>query len=209
MVTAGSSRDYQDLCGTLSGQHVYYETARSTSSQTLSFTIATGGTWRIKVSQIECWSTSKPPTDCYQYFTGDSGNVQSLNWPTVALDHLDYSICIRQESGYCAIQWNPSVSTSPDSFELGTGTKGVAGSVNASPAMAHLIIHGSMHIAYGGSNLSEDSTAIAASQDSTDAAVLAVGMPFMLHFSVPTGVAASTGFSLVWRQVPCGGFRQE
>ena len=209
MVTAGSSRDYQDLCGTLSGQHVYYETARSTSSQTLSFTIATGGTWRIKVSQIECWSTSKPPTDCYQYFTGDSGNVQSLNWPTVALEFLDYSICVRQEAGYCAIQWTPSVSTSPDSFEVGTGTKGVAGDANTADDVALIFIPGSMHISYAGSNLSEDDDTIAGNQDTTNAAVLAVGMPFILHFSVPGGVAASTGFSLDWRQVPCGGFRQE
>ena len=202
MVTASSSRVYQDLCGTLTGQHVYYETARSTSSQTLSFTIATGGTWRIKVSQIECWSTAKPPTDCYQYFTGDSGNVQSLNWPTVALDHLDYSICVRQESGYCAIQWSPSASTSPDPFELGLEDISKVGSGNTVAEEALIFIHGSMNIDYAGGTLAEDS------DDTTNAAVLAVGMPFTLHFSVPTGVIASTGFSLDWRQVPCGGFIQ-
>ena len=69
-VSVGSERVYKDLCGTLSGQHIYLETARKTASQTLSFTIATGGTWRMKVSQIECWNTNKAPTDCYQYFTG-------------------------------------------------------------------------------------------------------------------------------------------
>ena len=69
-VTVGSSRVYKSLCGTLSGQHIYLETARATADQTLSFTIATGGTWRMKVSQIECWNNNKPPTDCYQYYTG-------------------------------------------------------------------------------------------------------------------------------------------
>ena len=69
-VSVGSERVYKDLCGTLSGQHIYLETARKTASQTLSFTIATGGTWRMKVSQIECWNTNKAPTDCYQYYTG-------------------------------------------------------------------------------------------------------------------------------------------
>ena len=58
-VTAGSSRDYFSLCGTNSGYHLYIETGRSTSTQTLTFTIATGGTWRIKVLQIECHSLSK------------------------------------------------------------------------------------------------------------------------------------------------------
>ena len=87
-ITVGSSRDYYTLCGTLTGQHskllfwyafiscgvfskirqisflplVYLETARQTTSQTLSFTIATASTvsqWRIKVSQIECYSRMK------------------------------------------------------------------------------------------------------------------------------------------------------
>ena len=61
-VTSGSSRDYYALCGTLTGQHIYVETGRKTSTQTLAFTIATTSTvatWRIKVNQIECYSTSK------------------------------------------------------------------------------------------------------------------------------------------------------
>ena len=81
--TTSSGRDYHSLCGTLSGQHgelrfslysatktdfgncslaVYLETARATSDQTLSFTIATTSTvaqWRVKVTQIECFSKYK------------------------------------------------------------------------------------------------------------------------------------------------------
>ena len=33
---------------------VYIEQGRSSTASTLTFTIATGGTWKIKVSQIEC-----------------------------------------------------------------------------------------------------------------------------------------------------------
>ena len=77
-VTTGSSRTYYTLCGTLTGQHskfkslfshffipffsVYLETARKTTDQILTFTIGsttTVATWRIKVAQIECYSTSK------------------------------------------------------------------------------------------------------------------------------------------------------
>ena len=57
-VTSGSSRDYFKLCGTLSGQHIYVETGRKTTDQTLSFTIATTSTvatWRIKVNQLTCY----------------------------------------------------------------------------------------------------------------------------------------------------------
>merc|ERR550532_2642791 len=61
-VTTGSSRTYYTLCGTLTGQHIYLETARKTTDQILTFTIGsttTVATWRIKVAQIECFSTSK------------------------------------------------------------------------------------------------------------------------------------------------------
>ena len=73
----------------------------------------------------------RPPADCYQYITGISGRVQSLNYPTVALDDVDYTICVRQESGYCGIQWTPAYSTStaaasPDPFQLGTGIYALA-----------------------------------------------------------------------------------
>jgi hypothetical protein len=39
---------------------VYIENGRSNATATtLAFTIATGGTWKIKVSQIECYSLAK------------------------------------------------------------------------------------------------------------------------------------------------------
>ena len=46
----------------------------------------------------------------------------------------------------------------------------LAASVNASPTMAHIIIHGSMCIAYGGNNVAEDSTTTTTGRDVTDAA---------------------------------------
>ena len=119
-VTSGSSRDYYALCGTLSGQHMYLETGRSTSDQTLSFTIATTSTvatWRIKVNQIECWSTSKAPSDCFQYFTGISGQIQSLNYPTGLLTDLMYTICVRRHAGYCGVEYKLNDSPT-DAFYL-------------------------------------------------------------------------------------------
>merc|ERR550532_2745795 len=87
-VTSGSSRDYFALCGTLTGQHMYVETGRATTDQVAKFTIGTASTvatWRIKVNQIECSSPAKAPTDCFQYLTGISGSISSLNYPTTAL----------------------------------------------------------------------------------------------------------------------------
>ena len=78
---------------------VYVENARSSSATTLQFTIVTGGTWKIKVSQIECYSTSRAYPDCDQFFTGISGTVASYNWPNVQLQNTDMNICIRREEG--------------------------------------------------------------------------------------------------------------
>ena len=65
----------------------------------MTFTIATGGTWKVKVAQIECSSTSRPYPDCDQFMTGISGTVNSYNWPNVQLKAKDYNICIRREEG--------------------------------------------------------------------------------------------------------------
>ena len=58
-VTVGSSRVYPVLCGTLTGHHIYLETGRSTSAQTLSFTVASSATFKALISQIECSDRNK------------------------------------------------------------------------------------------------------------------------------------------------------
>ena len=40
--------------------------------------------------------TCRAPTDCLQYFTGASGNIQSFNYPNQIMEDLDYASCIRQ-----------------------------------------------------------------------------------------------------------------
>ena len=231
-VSVGSERVYKDLCGTLSGQHIYLETARKTASQTLSFTIATGGTWRMKVSQIECWNPNKAPTDCYQYYTGEyiivlkiqlkfdllkidhfsfhkgiSGAVSSLNWPNIMIQYLVYTLCVRQELGYCAIQWSPSASTSPDPFQVADESPDGYADSSAVALEAHITIPGSMHYTYAGEHLSDDYTAIAANREEISGAILAANMPFTVTVVEATGVAGSLGFNLVWQQAPCGGNR--
>ena len=75
----------------------------------------------MKVLQIECYSRFKAPTDCYQYFTGvTQTGIQSINYPNVMLTDQLYEICVRQEFGYCGIEWMQNPTNSPDSFELHT-----------------------------------------------------------------------------------------
>ena len=64
----------------------------------------TGGTWKIKVSQIECSSYARAYLDCDQFITGVSGTISSYNWPNVQLRAKDYQHCIRREQGnWCII----------------------------------------------------------------------------------------------------------
>ena len=110
------------------------ETGRQTTGHELKFTTVSTSTvaqWRIKVSQIECHSLAKAPNDCFQYFTGVAGEIQSLNYPTIILEDKVYSICIRQEHGYCAIEYMQASSTSPDTFHLSDiATTGTAPAIN-------------------------------------------------------------------------------
>jgi hypothetical protein len=115
-VTGPTGRNPMDLCGTLTGMHLYVEQGRSSTATTIAFTIVTGGTWKIKVSQIECSSLARAYPDCNQYITGVSGNVNSYNWPTVMLQSKSHNICIRKEAGYCGLSLNSYTDTSPDSF---------------------------------------------------------------------------------------------
>ena len=62
-------------------------------------------TTRDRINRIN-YHNSRAPTDCVQYFTGISGNVQSYNFQGAQLlQGMNYKNCIRTEKGYCAIQW--------------------------------------------------------------------------------------------------------
>jgi len=207
-VEVGSSRKYYTLCGTNTGYHIYLETGRDTSAQTLTFTIATGGTWRIKVSQIECYATYKAPSDCYQFYTGVSGEIKSFNYPVVMLDDQIYSICVRQETGFCGIEWSAAATTT-DSFDLTSDqTTGQVFNDATGNSQAYLTIPGTVNTNYGGIVLTDDANAIAASKETVGSAIRATGQLFHVQVNTnganaATATIAITGFHLVWNQLPC------
>ena len=188
---------------------MYLETARKTTNQELTFTVAASSgsaTFRIKISQIECSSISKAPTDCLQYFTGASGTVTSLNYPTVLLSGIQYTICTRKEEGYCGISWAPTASTSPDTFDLDDTLITDGNNFEADASDAYILIPGSLYSEYGGNSLSQDSATTAANMDETSGAVDSYGIPFRLivvSHADTSGTNTALGFSLVYRLLPC------
>jgi len=130
------------LCGKLTGQHVYIDAGISTvtTAATVTFSIGVASTqnWRVKVSQIECSSRSRPPPGCLQYFMGQRNTVTSFNWdgkalctPTCNLGTQDYTVCFRREKGMCQMQFAQTTVTSGDSFHLnGDNTIGAVTAAN-------------------------------------------------------------------------------
>ena len=110
-----SPRTNNVICGNNLGQHMILEA--SPSCNTLEFQWTSGTpSFNIRVSQIECHVRWKPPSGCTQWFTGLTGTIQSYNF--AGGHHLagqDYTICIREEVGYCSITY------SADTFKISLG----------------------------------------------------------------------------------------
>jgi len=121
--TGQTGKNPPAICGTNTGYHMYVEFgATSTDSITLKHTLdATVKNWNILARQIACTASWKAPVDCVQYFTGLSGSVQNYNYAGgQVLQSQDYDNCVRQEKGYCRIQWQQNSATTPDSFQMDT-----------------------------------------------------------------------------------------
>ena len=153
----------------------------------------------------------RAPIDCLQYYTGASGSVASLNYPTTILAGVTYDLCVRREHGYCGIQWSESATTSPDPFDLNDGSTADAlvGGTTASASDTYLAIPGSVNGLYGGLAFSDDAQSIAANIDETSSSIQAFGMPFSItvnsYGTISTAISGALGFNLVYNQVPCGG----
>jgi len=135
---------FTELCGVLSGQHIYVENDGADPAATLNINtgaVALARTWKILVRTIECDSPSKAPGGCLQYFTGASGNFQSFNSGIAGaiLDDLLYNVCIRREAGMCSYTVREARSgAAPDSFEIGADAAGRVAVANC--AEAHIVI---------------------------------------------------------------------
>jgi len=213
--TTPSSQNPQDLCGTLTGLHLYLENARSTSTSTLTFTIATGGTWKIKVSQVECSSTSRAYPDCDQFLTGISGQIVSFNWPNVQLKAKDYTYCVRREQGYCGMQLSQAVPyTSPDSFDINSIGGTIASAANGDIAdttasQGYVLIPGVQnnpgHAGIFGGSVLANTYATAAKQVIAPGAIHLSGQQNYVIHHIQKNVAQTgyEGFKLQFLQLPC------
>merc|ERR1711936_524985 len=211
------------ICGTNTGYHMYVEFGTTaTDSITLKHTLdATQKSWNILARQIACTADWKAPTDCVQYYTGISGNVKNYNYAGAQLlQGQDYNTCIRQEEGYCRIQWQQNVVATPDSFQMDTavGTAAATAFTTTGPAacvLAYVTIpdgssDGLTPLATGISPIAFQSTycglVLGVGTSTVAQAITSARTPFTLGVwaqGAQNAGPANFGFSLDYSQLPC------
>lgn len=115
-VTGGVS-DVPMICGSNSGQHIYYDVDPKggpvkVTIDRLIISLKTN-TWNIKITQIACNSRYRAPEGCLQYYTATAGTIRSFNFPltnipvtaTRQLANQDYGVCIKRADSYCGITY--------------------------------------------------------------------------------------------------------
>jgi len=223
-VAGQTGKDPPTICGTNTGYHMYAEfgaTATDSTKITLTYGaagISTEKSFNILARQISCTATWRAPTDCVQYFTGASGNVQNYNFGQLLLGQY-YTNCIRTEKGRCGILWKTSSTTSPDPFLIlaPATTQGHAGT-----DPNNLCPSGFVHIpglSMDGINAIPVPLGLQAFQSfmcgniwgvegqTTAASLVSRVQPFTVgvfsHATTAQPAATSTGFSLDYTQLPC------
>nr|XP_045617852.1 uncharacterized protein LOC123770217 [Procambarus clarkii] len=100
------------ICGVNDGQHMYLDLASGTGYARINIATTTAGfnrSWKIKVTQIPCASTSRVPPNCLQYYTDYSGTINSFNYQTAGtgkkLANQLYTACIKTKEGFCGIRY--------------------------------------------------------------------------------------------------------
>jgi len=104
--------NYPYICGTNTGQHSYLDlSCTDGDTATLKFTLgdAANNKYKIKVTQLSCNDMCvASQSGCFQYFTGVTNTIKSYNFDDSSSVHLasqNYNNCIRQEEGYCCIEY--------------------------------------------------------------------------------------------------------
>jgi len=210
----GSGLTYPTMCGNLAGQHMYVsmgaDDSDSADIKIATPTEASGETrkWEIKVAQIPCFSDYSPPEGCTQWFTEPSGTISDWSADTSGLqDSLDYQICVRQNMGYCCVEYTATefmVRGPADVANIGKGGSGTNCendwiTIDGAGANCGSIV--------GTNKFCND--LLNYDDDSTDASIPVCDCtaPFVVgvhtEATALTAAEAGTGFTLNYRQVKC------
>jgi len=119
---ANGNPNIPTICGTNTGEHIFVELGTGSSDgATLNFEFGSAAGNRgfeVKVTQYACNSPMRPPEGCLQYHTGTEGRLMSFNFAgdSAHLQNQQYNICLRQEAGFCCVEY--SVCADTNSYSL-------------------------------------------------------------------------------------------
>jgi len=224
----GSGLDYPAICGNLAGSHMYVSMG-SDDSDTADLKVLfpdgeeAGVTrkWEIKVAQIPCFSEYSPPEGCLQWFTEPSGTIKDWSGSDKALqDSLDYRICVRQNLGYCCVEYQNNCATTKFAVRTGDaatpdhGVAGYTGCLGAAPALLHDYISidgasGSCDGSIAGVNkFCDDQLSLEIDSDNSVpicdcTAPFSIGVKTNAETTYAGAATTGTGFCLNYRQVKC------
>jgi len=133
-ITSSSGLDYPSVCGNLAGSHMYISMGGGDGDTTDIKVNLVGEQpgetrkWEIKVAQLPCFSAYSPPEGCTQWFTKPSGTIQDWAGADDMLqDSLDYNVCVRQNMGYCCVEYQDcgfAVATTAANVAIAMGYSG-------------------------------------------------------------------------------------
>jgi len=209
---------FNNLCGTLTGQHMYIDTGRENPAATIQITLGASTdlarTWKIKISMLECNNPSLAPNGCLQYhFGAPGGRITSFNSqataPQMILNQL-YSVCIRQETGSDCIEYRQTAAK--DSFQLGAGASvkvgqpscGASYLIIPTPVMPGVSPVAAVKTAMAQSNTRYCGNALGPLDGAMAGIVRSNTLPFqVVVVTDDTATPAPSLFDITYQQVPC------
>ncbi|KAK4294518.1 hypothetical protein Pmani_032860 [Petrolisthes manimaculis] len=100
------------ICGDNTDHHMYLDLGAGNGGARVNIATTTRNftrSWRIRVTQIPCSSSSRAPPNCLQYHTEYSGTIRSYNYQNTSglhqLGGQQYTTCIRTREGFCGIKY--------------------------------------------------------------------------------------------------------
>ncbi|ODM97023.1 hypothetical protein Ocin01_09656 [Orchesella cincta] len=204
-----------NLCGDLSGQHMYLDYG---SSDRITLSVITDGAaipmsrlWNVRATFIECNSLLRAPDGCLQYFTTATAQVKMMGYPmTPHLADLDYTVCVRSEDGAGAIVWSPCQGEPINQAFLMSGdapADGAMGTIGPMCDKDYVLIMTESEVPAGGGTAKMDDR-YCGSAFATDTAphmVRSIAKPFIMRVKtdeVEEGDMMNSGFCLAYRQEP-------
>jgi len=208
----GAGFGVENLCGVLTGQHIFVDVAPAVGAMAMTLNIDTSNLsgdrmWKILIRQIQCDDVNRPPGGCLQYHTGLSGQLTSFNGARTGdahqmIQNQNYKICIKRGAGMCGVTYREATSGAVDSFNLegddaanfdGNSLVG-ADCTDPAAAKAQAIIIQPMGLFCGGKLSSASGETVPG--------------PVMGGFDVRvvqtnTATQAGSGFNLVYTQTSC------